>query len=173
MTDVGIDVGAADIELDIEVDGRRHAVRVQPDGAAVTVDGARFDVRCRRDGTQAIVAAGDRVHVVDFSDARTAMVDGRRVAFRIHHLAGVAGAPRDHGATHGPVRPPMAGRIEGMAVKQGQEVAAGDVLFVLEAMKMRNEVKAPVAGRVARVHVETGATVDAGTPVLDLEPLEG
>ena len=69
----------------------------------------------------------------------------------------------------GRVRPPMTGRVESLLVGPGQSVAEGDVLFVLEAMKMRNEVRSPMAGVVAAVHVQVGAAVDTGTVVVELE----
>ena len=65
----------------------------------------------------------------------------------------------------------MTGRLEEVLVTPGQQVAAGDVLFVLEAMKMRNQIKAQADGIVASVHADIGATVDPKTVVLELAPL--
>jgi len=57
------------------------------------------------------------------------------------------------------VRPPMNGKIVRLAVQEGQVVAAGDVLFVLEAMKMQNEVKAPRGGTVTDLNAAAGDVV--------------
>ena len=60
------------------------------------------------------------------------------------------------------VSAPMPGTILEVRVSNGQAVKEGDVLFILEAMKMENEILAPVAGKVAAVSVAKGATVSAG-----------
>jgi biotin carboxyl carrier protein len=69
-----------------------------------------------------------------------------------------------------PVLPPMPGRVVELRVRVGEEVTKGQVLLVLEAMKMRNEVVAPVAGTVATVRVEVGTNVRAGDPMVLLRP---
>jgi len=69
-----------------------------------------------------------------------------------------------------PVLPPMPGRVVEIRVRVGEDVAKGQVLLVLEAMKMRNEVAAPVTGTVAAVHVTVGANVRAGEPMVLLTP---
>jgi acetyl-CoA/propionyl-CoA carboxylase biotin carboxyl carrier protein len=58
---------------------------------------------------------------------------------------------------------PMQGTIVKIAVEDGQEVAAGDLLLVLEAMKMENPVTAPKAGIVSGLTAEPGSTVTSGT----------
>ncbi|MCH6553752.1 MAG: acetyl-CoA carboxylase biotin carboxyl carrier protein subunit, partial [Acidobacteria bacterium] len=55
-------------------------------------------------------------------------------------------------------------------IKEGQRVAAGDPLLILEAMKMENELVAPVAGIVTQIAVATGETVEKGTLLVRLEP---
>lgn len=60
------------------------------------------------------------------------------------------------------VASPMPGTILAVNVSNGQTVKKGDVLFVLEAMKMENEIMAPCAGTVASVSVTKGAAVDTG-----------
>ncbi len=55
---------------------------------------------------------------------------------------------------------PMPGTILAVNVSAGQAVKAGDVLFILEAMKMENEIVAPVAGTVKQVLTTKGSTVN-------------
>jgi propionyl-CoA carboxylase alpha chain len=57
---------------------------------------------------------------------------------------------------------PMPGTVVSVKVEVGAEVAAGDVVLVLEAMKMQHTVTAPHAGAVAKVNVEPGAQVASG-----------
>ena len=64
------------------------------------------------------------------------------------------------------VNAPMPGTILKVNVKQGQAVNTGDVLCVLEAMKMENEILAPKSGTVTQVATTKGATVDTGAPLV-------
>ena len=65
-----------------------------------------------------------------------------------------------------PVNAPMPGTILRVNVQNGQAVKKGDVLCVLEAMKMENEIMAPKAGTVTQVLVSKGSTVDTGAPLV-------
>ena len=60
----------------------------------------------------------------------------------------------------------MPGTILKVNVNNGDAVKAGQVLVVLEAMKMENEILAPKAGTVTQVLVSRGATVDTGAPMV-------
>ena len=64
------------------------------------------------------------------------------------------------------VTSPMPGNILKINVAQGQHVNEGDVLIVLEAMKMENEISATRSGTVAQVSVTKGAVVETGTPLV-------
>ena len=66
------------------------------------------------------------------------------------------------------VSAPMPGTILKVNCTQGAAVKEGDVLVVLEAMKMENEILAPRAGTVAQVVVSKGSTVDTGAPLVVL-----
>lgn len=61
---------------------------------------------------------------------------------------------------------PMPGNILKINVTQGQHVNEGDVLIVLEAMKMENEISATKSGTVAQINVTKGAVVETGTPLV-------
>jgi acetyl-CoA/propionyl-CoA carboxylase biotin carboxyl carrier protein len=63
---------------------------------------------------------------------------------------------------------PMHGVVVEIAVREGQTVAEGDVVLIIEAMKMMNEIRAHRAGVVAAIHTAPGATVEARTPLVSL-----
>jgi glutaconyl-CoA decarboxylase len=65
----------------------------------------------------------------------------------------------------GTVTAPMTGKIISIKVGKGEQVKAGQVLCILEAMKMENEITAPVAGTVREILVSEGASVSEGDPL--------
>ena len=66
------------------------------------------------------------------------------------------------------IKSPMPGNILKINVSNGQKVNEGDVLLILEAMKMENEIVAPRDGTVAQVVTSKGAVVDTGAPLVVL-----
>jgi len=67
------------------------------------------------------------------------------------------------------VESPMPGTILSISVSEGDSVSNGDVLLVLEAMKMENEITSEVDGTVASINVKNGAAVDAGEVLVVIE----
>lgn len=80
--------------------------------------------------------------------------------------AAPAAAPAAALASGEVVKAPMPGNILKINIAPGQKVEEGDVLIVLEAMKMENEIVATKAGTVAQVAVSKGAVVETGTPLV-------
>ena len=76
--------------------------------------------------------------------------------------AAPAAAPVQAAAGQESVEAPMPGNIMDVRVKVGDVVKSGDVLAILEAMKMENEIMAPRDGKVVAVNVAKGATVNSG-----------
>jgi pyruvate carboxylase subunit B len=70
----------------------------------------------------------------------------------------------------GDVASPISGRIVNIKVKPGDEVKEGDVLFVVEAMKMENEVHSPISGVVEEVLAQVGETVNPDEVVVRIKP---
>ena len=109
-------------------------------------------------GQWALGAVGERVEVE--------AVDERTQAIRA--LTGRKGGASGGGV----IRAPMPGLVVRVPVTEGQRVAAGTGVVVVEAMKMENELKAAHAGVVLKVHVAPGSVVEKGAPLVTLESVE-
>lgn len=81
-------------------------------------------------------------------------------------VAAPAGAAVAAGST--PASAPMPGTILDVKVAVGQDVKEGDVVAILEAMKMENEIYAPCAGKVAQVIATKGSSVSTGDPIVTI-----
>lgn len=83
-------------------------------------------------------------------------------------VAAPAAAPAPAAAGEGVVQSPMPGNINAVKFSAGQSVKAGDVIIILEAMKMENEIVAPKAGTLKGVFVTKGATVNTGDALFEI-----
>lgn len=79
-----------------------------------------------------------------------------------------AETPKSSTSTEKTINAPLAGNIFKIAISQGQAVAKGDVIMVLEAMKMETEVRATDEGTVTEILVKEGDAVKVGTPLVRL-----
>jgi biotin carboxyl carrier protein len=68
------------------------------------------------------------------------------------------------------VSSPLPGKVLAVRAQVGQKVKRGDLLLVIEAMKMENEIFAGEAGTVRKVHVAVGQSVETGDPLAELAP---
>jgi oxaloacetate decarboxylase alpha subunit len=123
------------------------------------------------DGTWRVVLAGPegetaRVEAIaDGQDVWT-LIDG---VVRVVSRAPADGPRRRARAAHGGgLEAPMPATVTRIVATVGQTVAAGDVLVLLEAMKMELAVKAPHAGTVTRIACEAGALVQPGVALVEL-----
>ena len=78
-------------------------------------------------------------------------------------------APKAAGPVSGEtISAPMPGTILDVKVSEGQQVKAGDILLILEAMKMENEIVSPKDGVVNRIHTSKSATVSTGDALVTI-----
>jgi biotin carboxyl carrier protein len=135
------------------VDKRVDVDLAFPPGAlSLRVDGRVVDLTT--EGTPpeiGVIASGHRAYVRVESDRMRAAA-----AVAAHHA----------GSSDDVVRSPMPGRIVRVLVAAGDEVAVGQPLVVIEAMKMENELRAKRAGRIGEVLVATGAAVEGNAKLL-------
>ena len=91
------------------------------------------------------------------------VVDEKDVKTSAPAAANAAPAPAPAKSANGEtVTSPMPGNILSVNVQNGASVKKGDVLMVLEAMKMENEIMSPCDGTVVSVNVQSGASVETG-----------
>ena len=67
----------------------------------------------------------------------------------------------------------MPGRVTAVLTAEGEDVASGQGVLVLEAMKMENEIQSEIDGRLEKLLVEVGQTVDRGDPLFVVTPTSG
>ena len=125
------------------------------------------------------VTLNNRVYEVEVEAGEAMLVDEYEALAPAAPAPVVAAAPVAVAAAPAPAAPaaaalaageavksPMPGNILKINVSQGQKVNEGDVLLILEAMKMENEVTATKAGTVAQIAVTKGQVVETGTPLV-------
>ena len=98
----------------------------------------------------------------------TITVNGTAYEVCVEEAGAVAAAPAPVAAGATTVSAPMPGKVLSVNVKVGDAVKAGDVLMILEAMKMQNEIMAPADGTVSDVRVSANQTVSTGDVMIVL-----
>jgi glutaconyl-CoA decarboxylase len=179
---------AYSVEAQGETVQRHHALLTEPAGVMalqVTVEGRPFKVRVEGGQPLATVTVDGRVYKVEAQrsgEAYAVLVDGK--AYRVAVEGAVSPAPIARPGTMAAPRPAapapaaraapaeaaapgavtalMPGRVVAVRVQESDTVEAGQVLLILEAMKMENEIRAPKAGVVKSVPVSVGSNVNKG-----------
>ncbi len=164
----------------VDIAGQRLVVEF--DGTHVSVDGDKMSATLESiDGTPVrLLRVGDTVHRVlakrDGARGQYALdVDGWQFRAEAHDertraIRDLADASRAS-AGPSPLVAPMPGLVVRVMVAAGDEVAAGQGLVVVEAMKMENELRAAVAARVTAVRAVAGTAVDKGAVLVELAAL--
>jgi biotin carboxyl carrier protein len=156
-------LAAGDDVLEVELRGGAGGLTARCAGREITLSVSPLGA-----GAWAVDLGGRRRVVHYATDGGTVhlQLDGQVYVFRL--AAAAARAPRPPAHQHD-LRAPMPGQVTRVFVAAGQDVAPGDPLFAVEAMKMEHVVRAGAAGRVARVYAAPGARVDAGEVVVEVE----
>jgi acetyl/propionyl-CoA carboxylase alpha subunit len=139
-------------------------------GISIEVDGKRLE------GAEVLSATPERVGLI--ADSHLRWFEVHRVA-RIHHVDGPYGYTRLEEKTRfpsiaseqerGSLRAPMPGKVVKVTVSEGEAVAEGQILVVMEAMKMEHALRAPHPGTVAAVPASPGDQVEAGATLVVVE----
>lgn len=173
--------------MKLTIDDRTYDIQLTPDG--VIVDGELFKTSVDGFGSTRIVTVNGRAIRVDLGapegDVTPVIVEGQVLKARLEGRPQVASrpaaarpaptpaarapSPAPAGAVKGAVTAQMTGRVVRVAVQPGDRVQANDLLLVLEAMKMENEIRSPRAGTVKEVRVAPGDRVNQGDPLVVLD----
>lgn len=144
---------------EIAIGGRSYrvdAARVREGLYSLRIGGAQHEVAVRRHDDGSWLVSGPRgAAVVEVADP-------------LAHLA-AQGAAAQGARRRLRVTAYMPGRVVALLAAEGQAVAAGQGVLVLEAMKMQNEIQAEQDGTISRILVEAGQSVDGGDPLFELE----
>lgn len=157
------------LKYNVEIRGRQVAVELEERNGRVSarVDSRAYDLQVisPHSGVYTLIA-GDRVYEASVwapePNAMRVEISGRlltvKVIDRKHRRPGA-----DHHGVEGrhELIAPMPGKVVRVLLAEGDEVALGQGVVVVEAMKMQNEIKSPKSGRVIEVRVVEGSTVDA------------
>ena len=165
---VALDVRREGERVIAEVDGRRYELEArEPEPGIYLLLNAGRVYECRveegatagrgsvRERGQSEVRVGDSAYSITLFDPK------RLRGARGTGTLGVGGRRE--------VRAPMPGKIVRVLVELGAQVAAGDGLVIIEAMKMQNEMKSPKAGTIVELRAQPGANANAGEVLLVVE----
>ena len=152
-------------EFSITLDGTTYKVVV--DGNSILVNGQPF-----------VVGLEEERVLVDGTPYDVTLEENRVVVGGIAHDLSVTGLEEEKAgpksaaravASAGAVTAIMPGKIIRVLVAEGDQVAEGDVICILEAMKMENELKAPKDGTVKALHIQSGQDVEMGAVLAEIE----
>ena len=121
---------------------------------SIIIDGRSHDVRISEGEGVYVVQVGGQIYDVVVEDERT------------RRLAGLKGGTSLSGEAI--LKAPMPGVVIEVPVEAGQEVEEGDIVIVLESMKMQNEFKAPRAGTIHMVYVAAGDKVEQNQTMITI-----
>ena len=153
---------------------------VNPAGDTVSVDGETYALRIVKRDSILTVYVNEKPYAIQLPEAFpedgpvTLLVDAKHYEVEARGRAAAAPKPKPtkktKSAATGAVLSQMTGRVIRVDIKVGDTVSEGDILLVIEAMKMENEISAPMSGTVKEVSVAAGARVSEGDPLAVIEP---
>ena len=152
-------------QVDVRVGGEAYKLwvsRTRPVRYHVELDGRSAEVDVNRSGRfeLRLAVAGQTFDVLSVAQGPDYLVEVDGVVHRIS------------GGEAGLVRAPALAMVVAISVAAGDEVAEGDVVAVVESMKLETSLRAPAAGRVAEVFADVNTQVENGAKLLRIEPAD-
>ncbi|MEM3731008.1 MAG: biotin/lipoyl-containing protein [Candidatus Bathyarchaeia archaeon] len=158
----------------LKLDGKNVNVELPGDKIAldgefsIRVDGKSYRVRLPKIERGKIFAVN--VEDVAFrAEVKAPIIKPEQTFLRQTQPAPALGAVVSKQSVEGIVVAPMTGKILSIKVKKGEAIKAGQILCILEAMKMENEVAAPKSGTIREIYVFEGSSVSEGEPLFKIE----
>lgn len=143
------------------------------DGYVVTVDNTSLQTQilAAHDGALTLLVDGQllRAHVVSNGPRTLVAIDGHVYEFARTERKSAYSRQHEAGRLSPEIRSPMPGKILDVRVTEGTNVETGQVLVVLEAMKMENALTADGSARIRKIHVAAGELVELGQLLVELE----
>jgi biotin carboxyl carrier protein len=159
-SDYSLDVEKGEQGLNVDFDGHNQPVDatfLDPNTISLVIEG--------RTVTVYIAFDGDRIHASVGGDKFQIEKDQ---ASALEDQPGVRGGALVAETT---ISTPMPGQIVKIQVKKGEIVQPGQNLFIVESMKMENQIKSSIKAKVEEVHFGDGDPVDANAPIVELTPI--
>ena len=123
----------------------------------VIVDGEKFEVDIEKNG-----------------DSWNVEIEGKKFSIKIDQKTSKNQSKSRKGRgkrkKSGKISSSIPGKIVSLNVKLGDQVEQGQVVMILEAMKMQNEILAPLSGKIVEVNCESGDSIEANMPLIVIEP---
>ena len=127
----------------------------------------KYKVRLNKKIYEVEVEKGEAILLDEYE--AVAPTAARATPVAVNTAAPVAAqAPVGTAASASAVKSPLPGTVLDVKVSVGQTVKKGDVVMLIEAMKMENEINASKDGKITNVYVAKGAKVEQGSPLFDL-----
>ncbi len=159
------------------INDKDFLVELHPDGH-VTVDGKDYEVdfeHVTANSVYSLIVNGHsyETHIYEDEDLYNILMRGDLYNVKVEderekRLKDAAGINSD-GASGFTLKSPMPGLVVQVPVSVGDEVASGDVLLILESMKMQNELKTPIDGTVKSVGISEGDSVEQRQILIEIE----
>ena len=126
----------------------------------VKVDGEEYEVELeKQNGLWNVTIEGNSFNIeIEGSSVGDTSVSKRKKTAR--------------GKKSGTISSTIPGKVVSISAKEGQMVSEGDVVMILEAMKMQNEIQAPLSGTVTAINCKPGDSVEANSPLIIIQPEE-
>jgi biotin carboxyl carrier protein len=149
------------VDLELVLDGKTYTAHVE--GRKVVINGMEYTIE-EKEGAITVDGTSYSVKIQN----NEALINGIPHALEVKSKI-PAKTEKKVSAAPGAVTAMMPGKIVDVPVKEGDTIQKGDVVCILEAMKMENELHAPKKGTIKKIHVKEGDNVEKGDVLVEIE----